>query len=74
MEDGPELGDVGGKGDVGVEDDDLVQVGGQGFGEHQLHQAVDPRVVLVGDPRHLRLRGNQSISTSTLLCSVLSVL
>lgn len=56
MEDGPEFSDVGGEGDVGVEDNDPVQVGGEGLGEHQLHQAVDPRVVLVGDPGHLRLQ------------------
>lgn len=56
MEDGPEFSDIGGEGDVGVEDDDPVQVGGEGLGEHQLHQTVDPRVVLVGDPGHLRLQ------------------
>lgn len=40
-EDAPELGDVGGEGDVGVQDDDLAQVGRQSFGERELHQAVN---------------------------------
>lgn len=40
-EDAPELSDVSGKGDVCVQDDDLVQVRRQGFGQRQLHQAVN---------------------------------
>ena len=65
MEDGPQLGDVGGEGDVRVEDDDPLQVGGQRLGQDQLHEAVDPRVVLVGDPRHLRLvENNQEVRIS----------
>lgn len=56
MEDSPEFSDVSGEGDVGVEDNDFLQVGGEGLGENQLHQAVDPRVVLVWDPGHLRLQ------------------
>lgn len=56
MEDGPELSNVSGEGDVGVKDNDLLQVGGEGLGEDQLHQTVDPRIVLVWDPGHLRLQ------------------
>lgn len=40
-EDAPELGDVGGEGDVGVQHDDLPQVGRQSFGERKFHQAVN---------------------------------
>lgn len=57
LKDSPELRDVRGEGDVRIQDDDLGQVGGQGLGQRQLHQAVDTGVVLVGDPRHLRLAG-----------------
>lgn len=62
MEHGPEFSDVSGKGDVSVQDDDSMQVGGQRLGEHQLHEAVDPRVVLVWDPRHLRLKHKARVS------------
>jgi len=56
--DSPELSDVSGEGDVGVQDDDLGEVGGQRLGKRQLHQPVDAGVMLVGDPRHLRLQGD----------------
>ena len=60
MEDGPKLGDVGGEGDVGVQHDDLLEVRGQRFGQHQLHEPMDARVVLIGDPGHFRLgRGRE---------------
>lgn len=62
VEDGPQLSDVRGKGDVRVQDDDSVQVWGQSLGEHQLHEAIDPRVVLVWNPGHLWLKHNARLS------------
>lgn len=56
VEDSPEFSDVSGERDVCVQDDDSLQVGWQRLGEHELHQAVDSRVMLVGDPWHLRLK------------------
>lgn len=56
--DSPELSDVSGEGDVGVQDDDFGEVGGQRLGKCQLHQPIDAGVVLVGDPRHLWLQGD----------------
>lgn len=55
VEHGPQLCDVRGEGDVCVKDDDPLQVGGEGLGQDQLHQAVNPRVMFVGDPGNLRL-------------------
>lgn len=56
VEHSPQLRDVRGEGDVCVKDDDPLQVGGESLGQDQLHQAVNPRVMLVGDPGNLRLR------------------
>ena len=64
-EDSPELGDVSGEGDVCVQDDDLSHVCGQCLGESQLHQAVDSRIVLIRDPRHLRLQQEGEMDTFT---------
>lgn len=50
VEDGPEFSDVSGKRDVRVQDDDSLQVRRQRLGEHELHEAVDSRVMFVGDP------------------------
>lgn len=65
--DSPELSDVSGKGDVGVQDNDLGKVGGQCLGKRQLHQPVDARVVLVGDPRHLWLQGDTASGLGTAM-------
>lgn len=65
--DSPELSDVGGKGDVGVQDDDLGKAGGQRLGKRQLHQPVDAGVVLVGDPRHLRLQSDMASGLGTAM-------
>ncbi len=54
-EDGPQLGDVSGEGDVCIEDDDLWKVGRQSFGERELHQAINSWIVFVWYPWHLRL-------------------
>lgn len=55
MEHGPQLCNVGGKGDIRVEDDDPLQVGRQSLGQDQLHQTVNPRVMFVRDPGNFRL-------------------
>lgn len=55
VEHGPQLCDVGCEGDVRVKHNDPLQVGGKGLGQDELHQPVDPRVMLVGDPGNLRL-------------------
>lgn len=56
VEDSPEFGNVSGKRDVRVKDDYSLQVWRQRLSEHELHQAVDPRVMFVRDPWHLRLK------------------
>lgn len=55
MEHGPQLRNVGCKGDVCVKDDDPLQVGRKSLGEDELHQTVNPRVMFVGDPGNFRL-------------------
>lgn len=59
VEHGPQLSDVCGEGDVCVKDDDPLQVGGESLGQDQLHQAIDPRVMFVGDPGNLRLHRSE---------------
>lgn len=56
VEDSPEFSNVSGKRDVCVQDDDPLQVRWQRLSEHKLHQAIDSRVMFVGDPWHLRLK------------------
>lgn len=46
----PELHNVRGESDVSVQDDDSGQAERQDAGKYELHQPIQARVVLVGDP------------------------
>lgn len=56
VEDSPKFSNVSGKCDVCVKDNYSLQVWRQRLSEHELHQAVDSRVMFVRDPWHLRLK------------------
>lgn len=55
VEHGPQLCNVGRKGDICVKDNDPLQVGRKSLGQDKLHQTVNARVVFVGDPGYFRL-------------------
>ncbi len=50
VEDCPEFSNISGKRDVCVQDNDSLQVGQQCLSQHQLHQAINSRVMFVGNP------------------------
>lgn len=55
VEHSPQLRNVGRKGDVCVKDDDSLELGRKSLGEDKLHQAINPRIMFVGDPGNFRL-------------------